>query len=213
MRLLRFIALLGCAEWLLIFRTWVSFRYLFLYAGFATLRLLYFPNLFPHWDNGYILLPISLLAIVYHLRTAWRGHTSHNQQTYNTPETGVPWLVIVAQNPKRAFALECAIVTAFVFYMANYGNIVYPREFGALPQAWQAWLSQLSNATLIAGINALWMLFAYPLWNLAVSGKPLWRSSTAARADTYQYVREANHSPPRLPSVKNLSDDLTSFYS
>src|SRR5688572_21308415 len=109
MRLIRVIALLGCAEWLLIFRTWVSFRYLLLYAGFAALRLLYVPNLFPHWDNSYILLPISLLAILYHLRSAWRASTSHNQQTYGTSETGVPWLVIIAQNPKRAFALECAI--------------------------------------------------------------------------------------------------------
>ena len=189
MQLIRFIALLGCAEWLLIFRTWVSFRYLLLYAGFAALRLLYFPNLFPHWDNNYILLPISCLAILYHLRTARKGHTSHNQQTYNTPETGVPLLVIVAQNPKRAFALECAIIAAFVFYMANYGNIVYPREFGALPQAWQAWLLPLSNATLIAGINAFWTLLAYSLWNLAVSGVPLWRSRTAPRSGTYQYVR------------------------
>jgi hypothetical protein len=212
MRLIRVIALLGCAEWLLIFRTWVSFRYLLLYAGFAALRL-YVLSFFPHIDNNYILFPIALLAILYHLRSLWRARTSHNQQTYGTPETGVPWLVIVAQNPKRAFALECAIIAAFIYYLANYGNMVYPREFGALPQAWQAWLSQPFNASLFGGINALWMLFAYSLWNLAVSGKPLWHSSTASSSGTYQYVREENHSAPKLPSVKDLSDDLGNFYS
>jgi hypothetical protein len=210
---IRIIALLGCAEWLLIFRTWVSFRYLFLYGGFAALRLFYFLNFFPHWNNNYILLPICLLAVLYHLRSAWRSRTSHNQQTYGTPETGVPWLVIIAQNPKRALALEFAIITIFIFFLFNYGNIVYPRGFGALPQALQAWLSSPSNVKAFAGINAFWMLFAYSLWNLAVSRVPLWRPRTAPSSDAYQYVREANHNPPKLPSVKDLSDDLSNFYS
>lgn len=209
---IRIIALLGCAEWLLIFRTWVSFRYLFLYGGFAVLRLLYFLNFFPHWDNNYILLPICLLAILYHLRGAWRASTSHNQQTYGTPETGVPWLVIIAQNPKRALALEFAIITIFIFFLFNYGNIVYPRGFAALPQALQAWLSQLSNASLFAGINAISMLFAFSLWNLATSGKPLWRTKTDPSADSYRHVREQSHSPPRLPSVKELADEYKQLY-
>jgi hypothetical protein len=153
------------------------------------------------------------LAVLYHLRPARRGRTSHNQQTYDTPETGVPWLVIIAQNPRRALALEFAIITAFIFYMANYGNIVYPRGFAALSPAWQAWLSSLSHAKAFAAITAMWMLFAYSLWNLAVSGRPLWRPSTAPRSDTYPHVREENHSPPRLPSVKDLSDDLSNFYN
>jgi hypothetical protein len=151
---------------------------------------------------------VSLLAILYHLRSAWKASTSHNQQTYGTPETGVPWLVIIARNPKRAFALECAIITAFIYYLANYGNVVYPREFGALPQAWQAWLSEPFNASLFGGINALWKLFAYSLWNLTTSGKPLWRSTAAPAADSYRHVRQENHSLPRLPSVKELAQEF-----
>ena len=37
MQLIGFLMLLGCAEWALIFRTWVSFRYLLLYAGIGFL--------------------------------------------------------------------------------------------------------------------------------------------------------------------------------
>ena len=40
MQLIGLVLLLGCAEWVLIFRTWVSFRYLLLYAGAASLRQL-----------------------------------------------------------------------------------------------------------------------------------------------------------------------------
>jgi len=41
MQLISLVLLAGCAEWVLIFRTWVSFRYLLLYAGVAALRFYY----------------------------------------------------------------------------------------------------------------------------------------------------------------------------
>lgn len=199
---LRIIALLGCAEWLLIFRTWISFRYLLLYAGVAALRLLYLMYFFPRWDSNYILILACFPAILYHLRSLWRAGTSQNQQTYGTPETGVPWLVIVTRNPQYAFGLECAIIAGFIFFMASYGRLI-------LPRGWQS----LSTATAVTWINAIWMLFAYSLWNLAISGKPLWPTRAAPTTDPYQYVREENHTPPPLPSVRDLSDDLGNFYS
>ena len=204
----RLIALLGCAEWLLIFRAWVSFRYLLLYAGFAALRLLYFMNFFPHWDNNYLLVACSFVAVIWHLRALWRANTSQNQQTYNTPETGVPWLVIVTRNPQYAYGLECAIIVGFIFLMFGYGNLMYPRGFLSLPPFLQALLASPSNAKVFAGLNALWMAFAYALWNLAISGKPLWPTRAAPRTEPYQHVREQTHTPPPLPSVKDLSDDL-----
>jgi hypothetical protein len=197
----RIVALLGCAEWLLIFRTWVSFRYLALYAGFAALRLLYVPKFLPHVDSYYLLLPISAIALLYHLRLLWRAQTSHNQQTYNTPEAGVPWLVIIARNPRAAYALECAVIVGFIAFMSFYGRLML-RGF------------QPATASIVAVILALWMPFSYALWNLAVSGVPLWLPRAArAAADTPNYVREENHTPPGLPSVRDLSDDLGNFYS
>ena len=147
MQLIGFLMLLGCAEWALIFRTWVSFRYLLLYAGIGFLRLYYLFTYFPHWDAHYFIFPACILAVVQHLRSLWRASTSHNQQTYNTPETGVPWLAIIAQNRKRAQFLEYVIMMAFVWYMANYGRIVYGPKFLTLSPAWRAWFINPSNAS------------------------------------------------------------------
>jgi hypothetical protein len=191
----RILALLGCAEWLLIFRTWVSFRYLVLYAGFAALRLLYFPKFLPHVDSYYMLLPVSIVAMLYHLRLLWRAQTAHNQQTYDTPETGVPWLVILTRNRQYAFGLECAVIVGFVFFMMNYGRPLY-RGF------------QPTTAGIIALTYALWMPFSYALWNLTVSGVPLWRPRERPAEQSPNYVREENHTVPPLPTVKELSDNL-----
>jgi hypothetical protein len=214
MQLIGLVLLLGCAEWALIFRTWVSFRYLFLYAGVAALRLYYFFHFFPHWDANYVLLPVSLLAVLYHLRTAWRGGTSHNQQTYNTPETGVPWLAVIAQNRKRAQFLEYLIMTAFVWYLASYGRIVYPPGFLTLSPAWRTWFISPNHAWNFAILSALGALFSYSLWNLAVSGVPFLRPREPASSESpYRHVREESHRSPRLPSVKELSDDIGDFYN
>ena len=214
MQLIGLVLLLGCAEWVLIFRTWVSFRYLLLYAGVAVLRFYYFFRFFPHWDGNYILFPVALLAVLYHLRTAWRSSTSHNQQTYNTPETGVPWLVIIAQNRKRAQFLEYLIMTAFVWYLAYYSRITYPPGFLTLSPAWRAWFMTGTNAWTFAFLCALGTLFAYSLWNLAVSGVPFLRPRQAATGESpYRHVRAESHRSPRLPNVKELSDDIGDFYN
>jgi hypothetical protein len=57
------------------------------------------------------------------------------------------------------------------------------------------------------------MPFAYALWNLAISGKPLWPARAVRPTDPYQYVREEKHTPPPLPSIRDLSNDLNDFYS
>jgi hypothetical protein len=87
-------------------------------------------------------------------------------------------------------------------------RLIYPRGFLSLPTFLQALLAPPSNAKVFAGLNAIWMAFAYALWNLAISGKPLWPTREAPRSEPYQHVREANHSPPPLPSVRELSDNL-----
>jgi hypothetical protein len=212
MQLIGILMLLGCAEWALIFRTWVSFRYLLLYAGIAGLRLYYLFTYFPHWDSHYFIFPVCLLAVLQHLRSLWRGSTSHNQQTYKTPETGVPWLAVIAQNRRRAELLEHLIMGAFIWYMANYGRIVYAPGFLTLSPAWRAWF--MSNAWTFAILCGLGMLFSYSLWNVAVSGVPFFRPRQADTGESpYRHVREESHRSPRLPSVKELSDDIGDFYN
>ena len=57
-------------------------------------------------------------------------------------------------------------------------------------------------------------IFAYGLWNVAVSGVPFFRPREAPTGESpYRHVREESHRSPRLPSVKELSDDIGDFYS
>jgi hypothetical protein len=70
-----------------------------------------------------------------------------------------------------------------------------------------------SNAWAFAFLCALRTLFAYALWNLAVSGAPFWRPREAPAANSFRYVHSANHTRPRLPSVKDLADDIGDFYN
>ena len=64
--------------------------------------------------------------MLYHLRCTWNRRSARNREFYNMPDTGVPWLVLVAQTPKAAQFLESLIMMAFVVYMVRYGNLVYP---------------------------------------------------------------------------------------
>ena len=215
MRALSILLLLGCGEWALIFRAWVSFRYLILYAGAAYLRLFYFLHYLPHWDTNYILFPVSVLALLYHIRLLFRGGTSHNQQTYDTPETGVPWLVIVARSPKRALLLELSIIALAAWYMARYGNLVYPPGFRHLPEGLQAWLAAEHGALVFVFQWTYGTILIYMLWHQAVSGVPFWpegkpriRMNSASR-----YVRVQDRPLPQLPGAKELSDDLGEFHA
>ena len=198
----RIIALLGCAEWLLIFRTWVSFRYLLLYAGFAALRLLYLMKFLPHWDSNYILIMACFPALLWHLRSLWRASTSQNQQTYDTPETGVPWLVIVTRNRQFAFGLECAIITGFIVFMAEL-RPSHPTAGLAIAFSGQ----RRSPGSTLSGCSLPIRCGTSPS-RASRYGPPARR-----RPDPYQYVREQNHSPPPLPSVRDLSDDLSNLDS
>ena len=206
MQLFRFLALVMCAEWLLIFRVWASFRFLLLFVAvcFFRARILRF---IPHWDTYYFVFLFSTLGMLYHLRSAWRGRSGRYRDFYHTSDSGVPWLVIVAQTPKAAQFLEFVIMTAFLYYMKDYGHLVYPQEFGALPPAWQAWLSDPAHAGLFFAAYVMSAMFGLSLWNLSTSGVPLWKPKTS-NAEPYPHVREASHTPPRLPSVKELADDL-----
>lgn len=155
----------------------------------------------------------SLSAILFHsyLRSVWRRRSAHYRDFYNTPDSGVPWLVIVAQTPKAAQALEYVIMMALLFYMKGYGQLIYPREFGALPPAWQVWLADPGQAELFAVAYAISAMFGLSLWNLIASGAPLWKPKTS-KTEAYPYVREASHSSPRLPTVKELADEHRQLY-
>jgi hypothetical protein len=93
----------------------------------------------------------------------------------------------------------------------SYGHLIYPREFRALPPAWQAWLSAPGNAELFSAAYVISAMFGLSLWNLAASGVSF-RKSSNANAETYPYVREASHASPRLPTVKELADEHRELY-
>jgi hypothetical protein len=210
MQFFRFLAVLMCAEWLLIFHVWISFRYLLVFAIFAYFRgqLLAF---IPHWDTYYFVFLFAVLGVLYHLRSVWRGRSARYRDFYTTPDAGVPWLIMVAQTPKATQLLEYVLMMAFLIYMMSYGHLIYPRDFRALPPDWQAWLSAPGNAELFSAAYAISAMFGLSLWNLAASGVPFRKSSTA-NAETYPYVREASHSAPRLPTVKELADEHRELY-
>jgi hypothetical protein len=210
MRHFQFLTVVMCAEWLLIFRVWVSFRYLLLFVAVCFLRARFLAFI-PHWDTYYFVFLCATLGMLYHLRSIWRGRSGRSRDFYNTPDSGVPWLVMVAQTPRAAQFLEYVIMMGLLFYMMSYGHLVYPREFGALPPAWQPWLSVPANAELFSAAYAISAMFGLSLWNLIASGVPLWKPRTT-NAEAYPYVREASHSSPRLPSVKELADEHRQLY-
>ena len=65
----------------------------------------------------------------------WRGRSARYRDFYNMPDSGVPWLIMVAKTPKATQLLEYVLMMAFLCYMMSDGHLVYPREFGALPPA------------------------------------------------------------------------------
>src|SRR5262245_52479627 len=107
--------------------------------------------------------------------------------------------------------LRYVIMMAFLIYMMSYGNLVYPREFRALPPAWQAWLSAPGNAELFSAAYVISTMVGLSLWNGIASGMPL-RKAKTEDADTYPYVREASHASPSLPTVKELADEHRQLY-
>ena len=148
MQFFRFLAVLMCAEWLLIFHVWISFRYLLVFAIFCYFRghILAF---IPHWDTYYFVFLFATLGVLYHLRAVWRGRSARYRDFYTTPDAGVPWLIMVAQTPKATQLLEYVIMMAFLIYMMSYGHLIYPREFRALPPDWQAWLSASGQCRVV----------------------------------------------------------------
>ena len=185
-------------------------RYLLVFAVFCYFRgkILAF---IPHWDTYYFVFLFATLGVLYHLRAVWRGRSARYRDFYTTPDAGVPWLIMVAQTPKATQLLEYVIMMAFLIYMMSYGHLIYPREFRALPPDWQAWLSAPGNAELFSAAYAISAMFGLSLWNPIASGMPL-RKPKTADAETYPYVREASHSSPRLPTVKELADEHRQLY-
>jgi hypothetical protein len=211
MQFIRFLSLLMCAEWLLIFRIWPAFRWLVLFVAFSFFRAR-FLDFIPHWDSSYIIFPVAAVAMLYHLRCIWNRRSARNREIYNMPDTGVSWLVLIAQTPKAAQFLESLIMMAFLVYMVRYGNLVYPPGFGALPPAWKAWLSRPGHAELFSVVYALGAMVGLSFWNVIASGAPLWKPKAAPSIEAYPTVREARRTPPRLPSVKELADEHRQLY-
>ena len=81
------------------------------------------------------------------------------------------------------------------------------------PMALNAWHDSFERLGLRLPVRAQNALRVCAVWNLAVSGAPFWRPREAPAANSFRDVRSANHTPPRLPSVKDLADDIDDFYN
>jgi hypothetical protein len=127
---------------------------------------------------------------------------------YEKPVGRVTWLLGFIDLREL---LEYVLMMAFLIYMMSYGHLVYPREFRTLPPDWQAWLSLPGNAELFSAAYVIITMVGLSLWNAIASGVPF-RKPRTANAENYPYVREASHSAPRLPTVKELADEHRELY-
>jgi hypothetical protein len=207
MLLFRCLVLLLCAEWLLLFRVWMSLKYLILFLVFTLIRAR-FLNVIPHWDNHVFLYLATFPALLYHFQRL--GRAARYREAYGTPETGVPWLATIGRTDKAACALELVIVLAFIMYMDAYGVMVYPHGFDTLDPDWQHWFSQPGHAEAFALFYASAGMIALGIWRQLDAGILLWKSKTTPRT---QFVREIRRrSSPKLANVKELSEELQQFY-
>ena len=109
----RALAALLAAEWILIFKTWLPPRTLFLLFCMAVLRFFLYTAL-PNFMGGSMVFFVAVPFLIWHLKAAFRGETKNNLDTFQTPDTGIPRLVVIARNLKLAEFLELGIVVAYL---------------------------------------------------------------------------------------------------
>jgi len=199
MELARFLLMVTCAEWLLIFRIWVAPGVLFGMFLAVAIRFAGYMYL-PHFMGAGILIYVLAIAGIWHLKSLLFRRSSTARMMYETPTTGIPWLVIVARQPKLALALELCIVAGFIFFLHStpLGIPVWSR---ATPQV-QAWVYQ--NAQMIANLYAMAGFAGLMLWDLVHFSQRLPARSEMQQGLKYNVIRPNSHSTPRLPSVKDL---------
>jgi hypothetical protein len=181
-----FIALL-CAEWLVIFRTWLAPSVLLTLVVIAGVRL-YAMSFVPHWMGAEAVIGVAGMALLIHLRS-WGRHARYRDM-YKTPDTGVPWLLMATQTPKGAMALEVVIAMAVIWFY-------FPKTpFRVPPGAWE-------NPGIIGGTAAFVSVAGLTLWNAILNRRP-----RGGRHQEYTPVRAQSHKGPRLPSVQELAEQF-----
>ena len=199
----RFLLMVCCAEWLIIFRTWVAPRVLFGMAIALGVRMAGYMYL-PHFAGAGILIYALMAAGVWHLRGMLFRRTGMSRRMYQTPDTGVPWLVIIAQQPKLALMLELGIVAAFIFFL-HASPVVEPLTTKLRPEV-QAWMYQ--NALTIANLYAMAGFAGLLLWDLVHFTQRMPARDEMRQGIKFNTVRPKSHRTPKLPSVKDMIDDL-----
>jgi hypothetical protein len=82
---------------------------------------------------------------------------------------------------------ELALVIVAVEWVWLNGQMIFPRSMLALPHAWRDWL-------LAHGV--------------ACASAALWAQSIGPRGRNLRISASQEHTPPQLPSVKELTDSL-----
>jgi hypothetical protein len=183
----QFFIALFCAEWLVIFRTWLAPSVLLTLVVIAGCRL-YAMSFIPHWMGAEAVIGVAGMAFFIHLRS-WGRH-AHYRDMYKTPDTGVPWLLMATQTPKGAMALEVVIAMAVIWFY-------FPQTpFRLPPGPWE-------NPGIIGGMAAFVSVAGLTLWN-AILNRRLRQGSQ----QEYMPVQAQSRKGPRLPSVQELAEQF-----
>ena len=194
----RILAALTAAEWILIFKTWVPGRTLFLLVCAAALRLYVCTTLLPNFYGASVIFFIAGITLIWHLKSAIKGETRHNIDLYQTPDTGVRKLIVIARNSTFAEFLEGVIL--FMVLMAYVSTTpVYTHTF-AYPPDVEKWLHE--NARTVASILGGLQWFGVVIWNSLNFKK---KAKSKKEPDSpYKAVRPQPHSRPELLNVNSL---------
>jgi hypothetical protein len=200
-RNLQFLLMLLCGEWLILFRTWVAPVVLFQMVLATAIRGgIYFA--IPHFMGAGIMIYVLAAALVWHLRSMIFRGGGRFRLVYDTPDTGVPWLVIVTKNPKLALALELSVVAAFIFFLHE--TPVNVPVSNIRPEV-QAWMYQ--NARMMANVYAAMGFGGLFLWNLVHFTQKAPSRDEMRQGLKFNSVRQQSHGTPRLQSIKDMVNE------
>jgi hypothetical protein len=133
----------------------------------------------------------ATFSLIMHLRGLLRN--KRNRDIHETPDTGVPWLVLIAQSPKAAIALEIVLCMCAVWFY-------FPATPLRVPPG------RIEDPELFAFGSAIASVFALTLWN-AIHNRVPKVEILQKGGMQYKPIRAKTHKV-RLPSVKEMMAEM-----